>query len=145
MDKNVPSMTLRKSVNFTRLLNGNPSRTVTSLKILEAIDRDSASACRELEESGLLLRIPSADDFPEILNDLILFLISSVVGMLLPVIYINIGNATNQKLKFAFVEDTDKVSWNQLIEPGDERVKLLLHPFLDLPLRDKPAASHLVR
>src|ERR1700722_17036785 len=135
-------MTLGKSINFACLLDRKPSRTVASLKILEAIDRDSASACRELEESGLLLRIPSADDFPEILNDLILFLISSVVGMLLPVVYINIGNATNQKLKFAFVEDTHKVGWNQLVEARDERVKLLLHTFLDLPLRDKPAASH---
>lgn len=90
-------MTLGQRIGLTRLLNGESSRAITALQILEAIDRNSAGSGCELQEPTLLLGIPSADDLPKVLNDFILLFIASIIGMFLPVIDINISDTTNEQ------------------------------------------------
>jgi len=135
-------MTLGQSIHLSCFFDGKPSWAIASLKVLEAVNWNSTRASCELEQSALLLRIPCANNFPEVLDDLVLFLISTIVGMLFPVINVNIGNTANQKLELAFVKDIHKIGWNQLVETRNESVKLLLYPFLNLPLRNKPDPLH---
>jgi hypothetical protein len=71
------------------------------------------------------------------LDDLILFLVSAVVGVLLPVVDINIGDTANQKLEFTLVENIDQISRDQFVEAGDESIELFFDAFLDLPFREE--------
>jgi hypothetical protein len=130
-------MRLRQRVNLPRFLDGKPSRTITSLEILKPINRDTRCSCGELQETGLLFRIPAADDLPEVLNHLILFLVSSVIGVFFPVLHIDIRDTTNQKLQFTLIKDIDQLRGDKLVEPCNEGIELLLHALLNLPFRDQ--------
>jgi hypothetical protein len=44
---------------------------------------------------------------PEVDNDLVVLGVSAVVGVLLPVIDVDIGDTSNQELEFSFVENVD--------------------------------------
>jgi len=57
--------------------------------------------------------------------------------VLLPVIYVNICYAADQEFKFAFVEDVDQIWGDELMEAGNECVKLLLDTLLDTPFGNK--------
>jgi hypothetical protein len=46
---------------------------------------------------------------PEVLDDGILFVVAAVVGVLGPVIDINLRNTTNEQLKLTLIEDVDKI------------------------------------
>lgn len=133
-------MTLWKSVDFASLLDRESSRPITSLKIFEAVDRDPAGTGGKLEKSALLLGIPRSDNFPEILDNLVLFLIAAIIRMLLPILDVDICNAAYEELKLTFVEDVNEISGYQLIEAGDEGIELLFNAFLNLPFRDKSNA-----
>jgi hypothetical protein len=54
-----------------------------------------------------LLGVPAADTLPEVLDHLVVFRVSTVVGVLLPVFNVNIGNTTNEQFEFALVENVD--------------------------------------
>ena len=58
--------------------------------------------------------------------------------MLFPVIDIDIGDAANEKFELPFVKDIDKIGRNELVEPGDERIELLIHTLLNLPYGHEP-------
>jgi hypothetical protein len=130
-------MTLRQSINLTRLLNREASRPITALQVLEAIDRNTGRARCKLQQSGFLLCVPCTDDLPEILDHLVALLVAAVVGVLLPIFDVNVSDTTDQKLELALVEDVHKFGGNELVETGDEGVELFFHPGLDLPLRYK--------
>ena len=131
---NVPSMTLGQSIDLASLLNRKSPRPITTLQILEAVDGNAARSGSKLQESRFLFRIPRSDDLPEVLDDLVLFLVSAIIGVFLPIIHIDIGDTTNQKFKFTLVENIDQISRNKFVEAGDESVELLLNTSLDLPL-----------
>ena len=57
--------------------------------------------------------------------------------MFLPVLYVNIRNATNKKLQFSFIKDINKIRRYKLVEAGDESIELLLYSLLDSPFRDE--------
>jgi len=78
-----------------------------------------------------------ATNLPEELNDFIRFGVTSVVGVLLPVIYVNICYAADQEFKFALVKDVDQIWRDELMETSNECVKLLLHTLLDTPFGNK--------
>jgi hypothetical protein len=120
-------------LRITRLLNSKASGTVGALEILESVDGNARGTGGELEKTRLLLSIPSADYLPEVLNDLVLLLVTAVVGMLLPVVDIDIGDTTDEQLKFALVKYVDKIRWNQFIESGHEGIELLLNSLHNLP------------
>jgi hypothetical protein len=130
-------MTLRQLIRFSRLLNRKPTRPITPLQIFEAINRDPGRARRELQQATLLLGVPAADTFPEVLDDFIVFRVAAVVGVFLPVLDVNVCYAADEQLEFALVEDVDKVRGNQLVEAGDEGLKLLFDALLDAPFGDE--------
>lgn len=76
--------------------------------------------------------------FPEVLNDFVVLSVAAIVGMLLPIIDINIRDTTNQQLQFSFIENVDEIGWYQLIETREESLELLLDSFLNSPLRNQP-------
>ena len=130
-------MTLRQRVYLTRLLDRKASRTITALQVFEPIDGYSARPGGKLQQSALLLRIPCANDFPEVLHHFVAFLVTAVVGVLLPVINIDIGDTPNQEFELPLVEDIDQLGRNELVEAGYESIELFFDAGLDLPLCHK--------
>ena len=57
--------------------------------------------------------------------------------MFLPVVDVNIGDTTDQKLQFSFIEDIDEFCWYQLVESCNKCIELFFDSFLDSPFRDK--------
>jgi hypothetical protein len=96
--RNIPSVRLGKGIRIARLLNSESSRSIGTLKILEAVHRNTRSSSGELEKTRLLLRIPGANNLPEVLNNLILLLVATVIRVLLPVIHVDISDTTNKQL-----------------------------------------------
>lgn len=128
-------MTLRQLINLTRLLNSKSPRSVTSLQVLETIDRDSTCSRGKLQQSRLLFRIPRSHTFPEIHNHLVRLRVSAVIGVFLPVINIDIGDTTNEEFELSFVEDGNKVCGNEVMESSNEVSKLFFDTFFNAPFR----------
>ena len=74
---------------------------------------------------------------PEVPDDLILLCVPPVVCVLLPVFYIDICNTSNKQFQFAFIENIDKVWWNELVEASNKSVELFFNSLLDSPFGDK--------
>jgi hypothetical protein len=132
-------MRLWQLVGLTSLFNRKPPRSVATLQILETIDRNTRSTRGELQQTRLLLGIPAADTLPEVLDDLIVFGVTAVVGVFLPVFNVDIGDTTDKKFEFTLVENVHEIGGDELVEAGDEGLELLLDALLDPPLGDKPA------
>ena len=54
-------VTLRQLSLLAGLLDREAARTVRALQVLEAVDGDTGSASRELQETGFLFRVPAPD------------------------------------------------------------------------------------
>lgn len=134
-------MTLWQSVDLTCLFDGKSSWTITTLEIFETIDRDSACSSCKLQETTLLFCIPRSNHFPEVLNDFVLLLVATVIGVFLPVVYVDISNTANEKLEFTLVKHVDKISRNQFVETSDEGIELFLDSLHDFPFSHKPMKS----
>lgn len=132
-------MWLGKCVRVSRFFNCKPSRSVRTLQILESVDWDTRRARGKLQQSWLLLCVPAPNNLPEVLDDLVWFLVSTVICVFLPIVNIDIGNTTNQQLQLSLVKHIHQILRNELVEPRNECVELLLDTLLDLPFRDKPA------
>lgn len=130
-------MRLWQGSRITRLLNGEPSRSVRALQIFKPVDRNTRRSSGKLKKTRLLFGVPAADDLPEVLDNLVLLLVTTVVGVLLPVVHVNIGDTTNEQLQFTLIENIDKIRGNQLVEPGHESVELLFDSLDNLPFRDQ--------
>ena len=128
-------MTLGQCVYLSSLLDGEPSRSITSLQIFEPVDWNSTGSSGKLQQPRFLFGVPCSNNLPEVLDDLILFLVSTIIGMLFPIINIDVCYTTNEEFKFSFIKNVNKVRRDQLIEACDESVELFFDPFLDLPLR----------
>lgn len=154
--KYLPSVRLGQLRDLTRLLNRKSPWTIAALKILEAVDGDTRCTSSELEQTRLLLSIPTPDTLqlrfsflfrhtqtgdpsylPEVLNDLIALGVATVIGVLLPIIHIDICNSSNEQLQLALIEDCNQIRWDQLVESSDEGIELLLHALLDTPFRNE--------
>lgn len=83
-------MTLGELRWISRLFNREPPWSIRALKIFESIDRDTRSSGRKLEETRLALGGPRSDTLPEPLNDFVIHLVTTVVGVLGPVVPMNI-------------------------------------------------------
>jgi hypothetical protein len=130
-------MTLRQLIRLPRLLNRKPARSITTLQILEAIHRNPARTRRKLQETGFLLGVPAADALPEVLYDFVVLRVAAVVGVLLPVVDVDVGDAADEQLEFALVEDVDQVRGDELVEARDEGLELLFDALLDAPFGDE--------
>lgn len=98
-------MRLRQLIRLARLLNRKPSRPITTLQILETIDRDTRSTGSKLQQTRLLLGVPAADTLPEVLDDLVVLGVAAVIGVLLPVVDVDIRDTTDEQFEFTLVED----------------------------------------
>jgi hypothetical protein len=126
-------MTLGQLIRLSRLLNRKASGSITSLQILEAINRDARGARCKLQQARLLLGVPAADALPEVLDDFVVFCVAAVVGVFFPVFDVNVGDAANQELKLALVEDVDEIRGDEFVEAGDEGLELFFNALLDAP------------
>jgi hypothetical protein len=132
---------LGQLARVTCLLDREPPRAVRTLEVLEAVDRDTRRACRELQQAGLALGRPAPDALPEPLDHLVVHLVPAVVSVLGPVVDVYLGHAADEQLELALIEHGDQVEWDELAEAGHERIKLLLDTSADAVLDD---AIHVV-
>lgn len=132
----IPSMTLRQLPRLPRLLNRKPSRPIRALQVLKSIHRNPTRTRSKLQQSTLLLRIPTADTLPKVLDNFIILSVSTVIGVLLPIFNINIGDSANEKFEFALVKDIDEVGGDEFVKASDEGVELFGDSFLDAPFGD---------
>jgi hypothetical protein len=132
-------MTLWQLIRLTRLLNCKSSRPITSLQILEAINRDTRSTCCKLQETRFLLGVPAANALPEVLDDFVVFSVATVIRVFLPVVHVDVGDTADEELEFALVEHVDEIGRDELVEAGNESLELLFDALLDPPLSDEPA------
>lgn len=75
---------------------------------------------------------------PEVLDDRILLIVSTVVCVLHPVVDIDFAYATDEELELTLIKDVDKIRGDELVEALDKGIELLLYTLLDTPLCDKP-------
>lgn len=59
-------------------------------------------------KTNLSLSRPRRDAFPEPTNDFVARVVTSVVRVLLPVVHVDIGHSSNQKLQGEQVEETNQ-------------------------------------
>lgn len=85
-----------------------------------------------------MLGVPAPDALPEVLDDFVVFGVAAVVGVLLPVFDVDVGDTADEEFEFTLVEDVDEVSGDELVETGDEGLELLLDTLLNPPLGDEP-------
>lgn len=78
---------------------------------------------------------------PEVLHDRVALGVATIVGVLLPVVDINVCYATDEQLELTLVEDVDEISGDELVEALHEGVELLINTLLDAPLCDKSAGN----
>jgi hypothetical protein len=130
---NLPSMRLWQLTDFTTLLNGKSSWSVTTLQILKSIDWNTRCTSGELQQTRLLFCIPRANNLPEMLNDLVILGVTTIISMLLPVFDIDIGDTTDQEFQFALVENVNKILWNELMETLNEVLELFFDSLLNTP------------
>lgn len=100
-------MRLWQSVDLSSFLDCEPSWSVAALQIFESVDRDPGGTSGELKQSTLLLGIPSPNDLPEVLDDLVGFLVATVICMFLPVVDVDICDTTYEEFQFPLVEDVN--------------------------------------
>jgi len=77
-------------------------------------------------------------DLPEVLNDGILLIVTTVIGVLDPVIDINLTDTTNEQLKLSLIKDVDEISRDKLVEALNESLELLVDTLLDAPFCHEP-------
>jgi hypothetical protein len=78
---------------------------------------------------------------PEVLDHRIALGVATVVGVLLPVVDIDVCYATDEQLELTLIEDVDEIGGNELVEALNKGVKLFIDPLLNAPLRDEPVSS----
>ena len=76
---------------------------------------------------------------PEVLYHRITLSVAAVIGVLLPVVDIDICDTTNEQLKLTLVEDIDEIGRDELVEALHEGVELFINTLLNAPFRDEPA------
>ena len=74
---------------------------------------------------------------PEVSDDLILLSVAPVIGVLLPVLDVDISDTSNEQFELTLVEDVDEIWGDELVEAGHEGVELFFNAFLDSPFGDE--------
>ena len=72
------------------------------------------------------------------MHDWVILGVPTVVGVLLPVVDINVCYTTDEEFQLTLIEDVDKIGRDELVETGDESIELLLNTLLDTPFCDEP-------
>jgi hypothetical protein len=132
-------MRLWQLIRLARLFNRKPSRPIATLQVLEAVDGDTRGTRGKLQQAGFLLRVPTPDALPEVLDHFVVLRVAAVVGVLLPVLDVNLGDTADEELELALVKHVHEIGGDELVETGDESLELLLDALLDPPLGNESA------
>lgn len=76
---------------------------------------------------------------PKVLNHGIFLVVPAVVGVLHPIIDVNLRDTTDEQLQFPLVKYIDKICRYELVETLDKGVELLLYTLLNAPFCHEPA------
>ena len=79
-------MAPRQTVRIAALLDREPPRRVRALQILEPVDRYTGCASGELQQARLAFGRPASNALPEPLDDFVVHLVTTIVGVLGPVV-----------------------------------------------------------
>lgn len=77
-------------------------------------------------------------DLPEILDDGILLVVTTVIGVLDPIIDINLTDTTDEQLKLSLIKDVDEISRDELVEALNKSLELLVDTLLNAPFCYEP-------
>ena len=69
-------------------------------------------------------------------DDVVGVVVTLVIGVLLPVAYVNGTNATHEQLKFVLVKDLEHRQWDEVLEAAREGALLLSDPRTNPPLNN---------
>jgi len=72
-------------------------------------------------------------DLPEILDDGILLVVTTIIGVLDPIININLADTTNEQLELSLIEDIDEIGRDELVEALNKSLELLVDTLLNAP------------
>lgn len=93
-----------------------PCKSVHAFKLFEAIQRDLGCAGDELEELGAFFLVEGAYGAPEPLDLRRCRCVVVVVGVVLPVVDVDVWQTGDEELKLLFVEDSDQFSRDDVVE-----------------------------
>jgi hypothetical protein len=129
----LPGMTLRQHAHLPSFLNSKPSWSIRPLKILETIDWNSRSSRCKLQKPRLLFCIPRANTLPKVLDNFIVFGVTTVISVLFPVIHVDISDTADEEFELAFIKNVDEIWRDEFVEAGYESVKLFVDALLNPP------------
>jgi len=110
---------------------------VHALKLLETIERHLTSTGNELKQLGLLFLLERSDSAPEPLDLWRCSCVVVVLGVVLPVIHIDVRQTGNEKFELLFAEDGDELRRDDIVEALEEVLELLLNGAYKTVLSDK--------
>lgn len=84
-----------------------------------------------------MFSVPTANALPEVLDNFVILRVTAVVGVLLPVIHVDVCYTTDKQLEFTLIEDVDEISGDQLVETSNEGLELFFDTFLNTPFRNE--------
>ena len=99
-------------------------KAIHALQLLEPIEWDLAGTGDELQQLGALLFIEALDCPPEPLDLRGSTLVVVVLGVVLPVIHVNVRKTGDEEFELLLVEDGDEVRRHNVVETTKEGVKL---------------------
>lgn len=97
-------------------MNIEAREAIHALKLLEAVKGNFGSARDELQQLGALFLVKGADRSPKPLDLRRRGLVVVVLGVVLPVVHVDVGQTRDEQLEFLLVEDGDKIGGYNVVE-----------------------------
>lgn len=125
------------------LVHAKAREAVHALELLEPVERHLARASDKLEQLGALLLVEGADGAPEPLDLRGRGGVIVVLGIVLPIVDVDVGHAGDEEFEFAFVEDGDELCGDDVVEALEVVSKELLtvKERVDVPIRKFSSCS----
>jgi len=97
-------------------MNVEPAKAIHAFELLEPIKRHFARAGHKLQQLGFFLLVEAADCAPEPLHLRREGRVVVVLGVVLPVVHVNVRQTRDEQFQFLLVEDGDQTGWDNLAE-----------------------------
>lgn len=111
------------------------AETIHSLQLLEAVQRHFARARDKLQQLRALLLVEAPHGSPEPLNLWRTRRVVVILGVVLPIVHIDLRHTRDEEFEFLFGKDRDEVGRDNVIEAGQEGIELLLNGCEELVFR----------
>lgn len=89
---------------------------IHSLELFKAVERYFTCARDELQQLGQLLLVEGSNRAPEPLDLLTGWRVVVVLGVVLPVVHIDVWQTRDEELELLFVENGNKFCWDNFVE-----------------------------